>query len=180
MIDAAFDISPEWLGLKLYNGLISPQAYTYHLTGSLLVQLSSLGSMKLSCCLLLIAFSSQSCVKALMDTSEIITLLSTRPNYSNLTWNSGALLLRNRTEDPLREVTFCWRFFQFRTLNSMLISAGDGKGTLFQFYVVASVSDFTHFYRYFFFKIISLAPLSNPINGAASMWDGILQLSTKS
>ena len=121
-----------------------------------LVQPSKLASMQLPRSMLLLTLSSPSCVKAFMDTekapmdaSETINVLSTSPDYSNLTWNSGALLLRNHTEDPLREVTFCWRFFQFRTLNSMLISAGDGKGTLFQFYVVASVSDFTHFYRYF-------------------------------
>ena len=90
--------------------------------------------------------------KALMDKSETINVLSTSPDYSNLTWNSGALLLRNTTEDkPVAEVTFCWRFFQFRTLNSMILSAaaGNGEGTLLGFFVVASVSHFTHFYRYF-------------------------------
>ena len=113
--------------------------------------------MQLPWSLLLLPASSPSSVKALMgteealmDTPETVNVLSTSPDYSNLTWNSGALLLRNATEVPLlAEVTFCWRFFQFRTLNSMILSAGDGKGILFQFYVVASVSDFTHFYRYF-------------------------------
>ena len=113
--------------------------------------------MELPWSLLLVPLCSHFSVKALMDTkkalmetSETVNVLSTSPNYSNLTWNSGALLLRNATEDPpMAEVTFCWRFFQYRTLNSMILSAGDGKGSLLQFYVVASVSDFTHLYRYF-------------------------------
>ena len=112
--------------------------------------------MKLPWSLFLLPLSSPSCVealvdteKALMDKSETINVLSTSPDFSNLTWNSGALLLRNATEDQLREVTFCWRFFQFRTLGSMILSAGHGKESLLMFYVVASVSDFTHFYRYF-------------------------------
>ena len=103
--------------------------------------------MELSRVTLLLALPIFSPVKASLD-SETLKVLSTSPDYNKLTGSSGALLLMNHTE-PLKDVTFCWRFFQFRTPNDiMLISAGaKDRGALLKFVIVASVSDNTHFYR---------------------------------
>ena len=99
--------------------------------------------------LFLLTFSSP--LNAALD-NETLMVLSTTSIYANMTRSSGAFLLRNNT-DLLKDVTFCWRFFQFRTVSTytMIISAASDEGILLQFYVVASES--THFYRFFYSDI---------------------------
>ena len=101
--------------------------------------------MKLSRVTILLALSPFSPVKASLD-SETLKVLSTSPDYNKLTGSSGALLLMNYTE-PLKDVTFCWRFFQFRSPNDIILISAKNRGALLNFYIVASASDNTHFYR---------------------------------
>ena len=112
-----------------------------------LVKPSPLTRMHVSWFSLLFLLSFSSPLKAEFDNVTLM-VLSTTPNYTNMSNSSGALLLRNNT-DPLEDVTFCWRFIQFRIVNTftMIISAASDEGILLQFYVVAS--ELTHFYRFF-------------------------------
>ena len=89
--------------------------------------------MELSRVTLLLALSPFSPANASLD-SETLKVLSTSPDYNKLTGSSGALLLMNHTE-PLKDVTFCWRFFQFRTPNDIMLISAKNRRALLKFYI---------------------------------------------
>ena len=113
----------------------------------LLVKPCLLTRMHMSWTTLLFLLTFSSPLNAALD-NETLMVLSTTSIYANMTRSSGAFLLRNNT-DLLKDVTFCWRFIQFRIVNTYtsIISAASDEGILLQFYVVAS--ELTHFYRFF-------------------------------